>query len=221
MSVIESRQLALLLHDYFSIREQQLPIECLADSLDAINSLESLIAIDKDVSHILWRVVPQVVMHKFGLESFKAFRSTHNLNKTFIFVHPAHVECITALRHELEKRWRVTSMESRPLTRKLVSDLYGGYQWHASYAAGCAHRGDYGKPSTFLLLDPMTPEDTNNLTKYKNESRNRLSPKIVIGAAQLQLPMNAIIQAFHCPDAIENVRQMINLGLVHLEDLPA
>ena len=105
------------------------------------------------------------------------------------------------------------------LTPRLICSLYGGYLWHAAYAAACQYRGDLGQPATILPLVPCSGAALQDLIAFKNDNRARLAAKIVIPRERLGQTMNGVIQAFHCPDVIENTRQLLNLGLADSSEI--
>lgn len=191
----------------------------LADRLRGLDTLDALAAIDADMGHPLWRVVPQIIMHRFGLAAFQAFVPRHAAGRSFVFVHPAHGHVVPRLQESLAPRWRVGEPVMRELTPRLIAALYGGYAWHAAYASACLYRGDMGRPATILPLAPCTHAELQDLVAYKNDNRARLSDKIVIPREVLGQAMNGVIQAFHCPDVIENTRQLLNLGLVDPQEI--
>lgn len=219
MSTHETATLTELLADYFVVMDGGPAHEELARRLRAIATPSDLAAIDADLDDPLWSVVPQIVQHRFGLDAFKAFGTRHTVGKSFVFVHPAHAHILPQLRQELSARWAVGDALTRELTPRLICALYGGYAWHAAYAAACRHRGDLGQPATILPLAPCSRAQLEDLIAYKNDNRARLAEKIVVDSALLGERMNGIIQAFHCPDAIENTRQLVHLGLADTSDI--
>lgn len=206
-------ELTGLLSGYFTLLGGGPTAVELARRLRAIDTLDDLAAIDGDLQDPLWRVVPQIIMHGFGLAAFQAFQSRHVASKSFVFVHPAHGHIVPQLQEALRHRWTVGEPITRQLTPGLICGLYGGYRWHAAYAAACQYRGDIGRPATILPLAPCSRAALQELITFKNDNRARLAEKIVIPRERLGQEMNGVIQAFHCPDVIENSRQLLNLGL--------
>lgn len=214
MSMTDTEELTHLLSSYFALLGGGPTAAELACHLSAIDKPDDLAAIDGDLDNPLWRVVPQIIMHRFGLAAFQAFETRHAAGKSFVFVHPAHGHIVPQLQNALRQRWMVGAPITRELTPRLICGLYGGYPWHAAYAAACKYRGDIGRPATILPLAPCTPAALQDLIAYKNDNRARLAEKIVIPRERLGQAMDGIIQAFHCPDVIENTRQLLNLGLM-------
>ena len=213
MSMTDTEELAHLLSDYFALLGGGPTAAELARRLRAINKLDDLAAIDGDLNNPLWRVVPQIIMHHFGLKAFQAFETQHAAGKSFVFVHPAHGHIVPQLQAALRQRWTVGEPTTHELTPRLICGLYGGYRWHKAYAAACQYRGDIGRMATILPLATCTREALQDLIAYKNDNRGHLAERIVIPRERLGQAMNGVIQAFHCPDVIENTRQLLNLGL--------
>lgn len=219
MSKTDTEELIHLLSDYFALLGGGTRGDGLPRHLRAIDTLEDLAAIDGDLDDPLWRVVPQIIMHRFGLAAFKAFPPLHTVGKSLVFVHPAHVHIVPQLQETLQQRWTVGESITRELTPRLICGLYGGYPWHAAYAAACQYLGYLGQPAVILPLARCTSAALQDLITYKNSNRTRLSEKIVIPGERLGQAMDGVIQAFHCPDVIENARQLLNLGLVDLSEI--
>ncbi len=215
----DTEELPHLLSSYFALLGGGPTVAELARRLHAINKLDDLATIDGDLEDPLWRVVPQIIMHRFGLAAFKAFKTRHAAGKSFVFVHPAHGHIVPQLQEALRHRWAVGKPFTRELTTQLICGLYGGYPWYTAYAAACQYRGDIGRPATILPLAPCTRAALQELIFYKNDNRARLAEKIVIPRDRLGQEMNGVIQAFHCPDVIENTRQLLNLGLADSSEL--
>ena len=215
----ETEQLIPLLSGYFALMGGGPTQNELARRLRAIDKLDDLATIDGDMDDPLWRVVPQIILHRFGLEAFKSFEPSHTADQSFVFVHPAHGHIVPQLQRALRQRWAVGEPFTRELTTKLICALYGGYPWHAAYATACQYRGDIGRPATVLPLAPCTGSALQDLIAYKNDIRPCLSEKIVIPRKRLGEAMDGVIQAFHCPDLIENVRQLLSLGLADLIEI--
>jgi hypothetical protein len=213
MSIADTEELIHLLSGYFALMGAGPTTAELASRLRAIDKLDDVVTIDRNLDDPLWRVVPQIIMHRFGLAAFQAFETRHAAGKSFVFVHPAHDHIVPQLQQALRQRWTVGEPIMRELTPRLICGLYGGHPWHAAYAAACQQRGDMGRPATILPVEPCTHAALQDLILYKNDHRSRLSEKIVIPREQLGQAMNGVIQAFHCPDVIENTRQLLNLGL--------
>lgn len=214
MSITDREQLSHLLSSYFELQGGGATADEVLRRLRAIKELDDLVAIDDNLDDPLWRVVPQIVMYCFGLEAFQAFETRHIADITFVFVHPVHSHILPRLQAALRQRWIVGAPIVRELTPRMISSLYGGYRWHAAYAAACQYRGDIGRPATILPLAPYSLEAQRELITYKNTNRAQLEEKIVIPSSLLGQAMDGVIQAFHCPDAIENTRQLLSLGLV-------
>ena len=219
MSMTDTEELIDLLSDYFALVGGGLMADELARRLSAINKLDDLTAIDGDMNDPLWRVVPQIIMHRFGLAAFQGFETRHTANKSFVFVHPVHSHIVPKLQDALAQRWVVGETITRELTPRLISCLYGGYRWHAAYAAACKCRGDLGQLATILPLSRCNRVALQDLVAFKNENRAKLAEKIVMSRERLSQTMNGVIQAFHCPDVIENTRQLLNLGMVDLREI--
>jgi hypothetical protein len=215
----KTEELTHLLSDYFALMGSGPTVAELAHRLRAIDTLGDLVAIDDDMGNPLWRVVPQIIMHRFGLVAFQTFETRHTVGRSFVFVHPAHGHIVPQLQEALRQRWTVGEPITRELTPRLICSLYGGYPWHAAYAAACQYRGDIDRPATILPLVPCTRAALRDLIAYKNANRARLAEKIVIPRECLDQAMNGVIQAFHCPDVIENTRQVLNLGLADLSEI--
>lgn len=209
----DAKELIHLLSGYFALLGGGPTAGELARRLRAINKLDDLATIDGDMDDPLWRVVPQIIMHRFGLAAFQTFEPRHAAGQSFVFIHPAHGHIVPQLQEALRQRWAVGEPATRELTAQLICGLYGGYPWHAAYAAACQYRGDIGRPATILPLAPCTCSALQDLIAYKNDNRACLSEKIVIPRQCLGQAMNGVIQAFHCPDVIENTRQLLSLGL--------
>ena len=105
--------------------------------LNCINSVEDLDLIDKDVNNMLWRVVPQIAMKKFGVKTFKNFNPCHKTEKTFVFINPIHASIADNLKSELNDFLTVSEEIEITLTEKVVSTLYGGYSWYLAYLKSC------------------------------------------------------------------------------------
>lgn len=219
MSITDGEELTHLLSGYFALIGGGPTAAELTSRLRAIDSPDDLIAIDGDLDDPLWRVVPQIIMHRFGLAAFQAFETRYAAGKSFVFVNPAHGHIVPQLQEALTQRWTVGEPITRELTPHLICGLYGGYAWHAAYAAACRYRGDIGRPATILPLAPCTRAALQDLIAYKNDNRARLAEKIVISREHLGQTMNGVIQAFHCPDVIENTRQLLNLGLADASEI--
>lgn len=215
----DTEDLSHLLSGYFALMGGGPTATELVRRLRTIDALDNLVAIDGQLDDPLWPVVPQIIMYRFGLEAFKAFKTQHLARKSFVFVHPTHSHIVPQLLEALRLHWTVGEPIMRELTPRLISGLYGGYLWHAAYAAACQYLGDIGRPATILPLAPCTPAMLQDLIVYKNDNRARLNKKIVIPRERLGQAMDGIIQAFHCPDVIENTRQLLNLGLVDLSEI--
>ncbi|TYC51393.1 hypothetical protein ETQ85_24525 [Zoogloea oleivorans] len=213
MSMTDSDELTFLLSSFFDLMGGGPSESELSGRLRAINKLDDLNIIDSDLDDPLWRVVPQIIMHRFGLAAFQSFKARHKAGASFVFVHPAHSHIVPQLQDGLRQRWTVNEPISRELTPELICGLYGGYRWHAAYAAACKYRGDIGRLATILPLSPCSDVMLQDLIAYKNDNRANLAEKIVIPRENLGQVMDGIIQAFHCPDVIENSRQLMNLGL--------
>lgn len=215
----DTEELLQLLSSHFTLLGGGPTVEELTRRLRAIDTLEDLAVIDGDMDDPMWRVVPQIIMHRFGLTAFKAFDTQHEAGQSFVFVHPAHRHIVPALQKALLQRWTVGEPITRELTPQLICGLYGGYPWHSAYAAACRYRGDIGRPATILPLAPCTRAALQDLISYKNNNRSRFSEKIVIPCERIGQTMNGVIQAFHCPDVIENTRQLLNLNLVDASEI--
>ena len=218
MSMTDTEKMTDLLCRYFDMMGGGPTRAELAHRLEAIDKPEDLVAIDGDLDDPLWGVVPQIVMRRFGLEVFKTFETRYAVGKSFVFVHPAHAHIVPQLQQALRQRWAVGDPITCEMTPRLICGLYGGYDWYAAYAAACEYRGDIGQPATILPLEPCTRAALEDLIAYKNDNRARLAEKIVIPRERLGQEMNGVIQAFHCPDVIENARQLLNLGLADAGD---
>jgi len=219
MSVTDNEELVSLLSDFFFLRGGGPAREELLLRVGAITSPDDLIVIDQDTNDPLWYVVPQIAMHRFGQQAFQAFEPRHAACQSFVFVHPAHRHIVGLLKESLREHWAVGEEITLILTLKLINSLYGGYQWHDAYAAGCRYRGDLGLPATIILLPSCSHSAVRELIAYKNAHRAILSEKIVVDRELLDQQMNAVIQAFHCPDVIENARQLLSLGLADLDEI--
>lgn len=215
----DTEELPHLLSSYFALLGGGPTVAELARRLRAIDRLDDLATIDGDLEDPLWRVVPQIIMHRFGLVAFQAFKTRYAAGKSFVFVHPAYGHIVPQLQEALGQRWTVGEPITRELTARLICCLYGGYPWHAAYAAACQYRCDIGRPATILPLAPCTRAALQDLIAYKNGNRAHLAEKIVIPRERLGQAMNGVIQAFHCPDVIENTRQLLNLGLADSSEL--
>ncbi|MFZ4874536.1 hypothetical protein ACL9RI_05605 [Janthinobacterium sp. Mn2066] len=219
MSTTDNEELIGLLSDYFAVLGGGLPADELTHRLHAIRTPNDIAVIDDDQHDPLWRVAPQIMMQRFGVDAFQAFQPRHVIDRSFVFVHPAHGHIVPLLQAELRQRWAVGDAITRELTPALISSLYGGYAWHAAYAAACQFRGDIGQMATILPLERCSSLALRDLIVYKNDHRSRLSAKIVIPGERLKQSMNGIIQAFHCPDVIENTRQLLSLGLADASEI--
>lgn len=211
--MIDTDNLQHLLSNYFTLVGGSMTEAELTRRLSSIEVLEDLNAIDNDLEDPLWFVVPQIIMHRFGLADFQAFKTQHVINKSFVLVHPANNHIVPKLQESLSKHWIVCEPVTRELTGQLICFLYGGYSWHGAYAAACKYRGDIGKQATILQLEPCTNPELQNLIIYKNNNRPHFAEKIIIEREHIGQTMDGMIQAFHCPDLIENTRQLLNLGL--------
>lgn len=219
MSSIDLESLARLLFDYFALHGRTVSFDYIKRRLCTIQNTDDLKRIDQDVLDQFWVVVPQIAMHQFGLETFKSLKPRHTVRKSFVFVHPDHESILGQLKQDLQQRWFLGGEIRRRLTPELIASLYGGYQWHPAYAAGCSYRGSLEKPATFLILEAMDRRELDSLIAYKNWNRKRLAAPIVVDRSVLGQDMNAIINAFHCPDVIENVRQLTSLGLIEVSEI--
>lgn len=215
----DTEELPHLLSGYFALLGGGPTAAELAHRLRTIDKLDDLAVIDGDLNDPLWRVVPQIIMHRFGLAAFQAFETRYAAGKSFVFVHPAHGHIVPQLQEGLGQRWTVGEPITCELTPRLICCLYGGYPWHAAYAAACQYRGDIGQMATILPLVTCTRTTLQDLIAYKNDNRARLAKKIVIPHERLGQVMNGVIQAFHCPDVIENTRQLLNLGLADSSEI--
>lgn len=219
MSTTDIEELIHLLSGYFALMGGGPTAAELASRLHDIDKLDDLAAIDGNLDDPLWRVVPQIIMYRFGLAAFQAFETRHAASKSFVFVHPAHSHIVPQLQEALRQHWTMGSPMTRKLTPQLICGLYGGYPWHAAYAAACRDRGDIGRPATILPLAACTRAALQDLIAYKNDNRAHLAVKIVIPRERLGQTMDGVIQAFHCPDVIENTRQLLNLGLADSSEI--
>jgi hypothetical protein len=219
MSSVDLESLARLLFDYFAVQGRVVPFDHIKKRLDTIQSIDDLTKIDRDMLDQFWKVVPQITMHRFGLDAFKSLKPLHTVRKSFVFIHPDHEPILGQLKEDLQEHWSLGAEIKRRLTPELISSLYGGYQWHSAYAAGCRYRGSLEKPATFLILEAMDQRKLESLVFYKNNNRKRLAAPIVVDKSVLGQDMNAIINAFHCPDVVENARQLISLGLIELSEI--
>lgn len=219
MSVIDPERLASLLSGFFHLRGGGPTKEELLPRIEAISSIEDIAALDRNPSDPLWIVVPQLVMHRFGVKAFQAFEPHHMVDHSFIFLNPAHQHVVDRLKLCLQQHWTVGEEITLDLSPRLINSLYGGYEWHAAYASGCNYLGYLGKPATIILLPSCNQRSLRRLVDFKNNHRARLSEKLVVPGKLLGQSMNAVIQAFHCPDVIENTRQMLNLGLADLNEI--
>lgn len=219
MSMTKPIELIKLLSDYFAISGGGLGANEVARRLRAIESPEDLTAIDRDKHDPLWPVVPQILMYRFGVQAFKAFKPSQEANSSFVFIHPAHIHIVPRLQEALSEHWTVCKPLVLELSLELICALYGGYVWHTAYTAACQHRGDIGELATILPLVPCSNVELEDLIAYKNASRARFSEQIVIPRDRLGQPMDGIIQSFHCPDVIENARQLSRLGLLSLNEI--
>lgn len=215
----DNEELTNLLSSYFSLLGGCPTTAELTRRLDSIESLNDLYAIDGDIDDPLWRVVPQIIMHQFGLKDFQTFESRHGIGKSFVFVHPANEHIVPQLQEELGQHWAVGQPIIRKLTDQLICCLYGGYRWHAAYAAACKFRGDLGRQATILPLADCNRDALQALINYKNDNRARWAKKIVIPREHLSQSMDGVIQAFHCPDVIENTRQLLAIGLADRREI--
>lgn len=77
MSLTDTEELPHLLSGYFALLGGGPTTAELARRLRAIDKLDDLAAIDGDLDDPLWRVVPQIIMHRFGLAAFQAFETRH------------------------------------------------------------------------------------------------------------------------------------------------
>lgn len=219
MSMTDTEELIHLLSGYFALMGGGPTAAELVSRLRTIDKLDDLGAIDGDRDDPLWRVVPQIIMHRFKLAAFQAFQTRHAACKSFVFVHPSHGHIVPQLQEALRQRWMVGEPIMRELTPRLICGLYGGYPWHSAYAAACQYLGHMGRPATILPLANCTRAALQDLIAYKNDNRARLAEKIIIPGERLGQAMNGIIQAFHCPDVIENTRQLLNLGLADSSEI--
>ncbi|MFM0350341.1 hypothetical protein [Paraburkholderia sp. RL17-347-BIC-D] len=219
MSSTDTEELTRLLSGYFALLGGGPTAAELTRRLRDINKLDDLAAIDADLDDPLWRVVPQIIMHRFGLAAFQAFETRQAAGKSFVFVHPAHGHIVPQLQDALRQRWSAGEPITRELTPRLICGLYGGYPWHAAYAAACQYRGDIGRPATILPLAPCTHAALQELIAYKNDNRACLAEEIVVPREKLGQVMNGVIKAFHCPDVIENTRQLLNLDLADSREI--
>ena len=215
----DTEELTHLLSGYFALLGGGPTVAELARRLHCFDKLEDLVAIDGDLEDPLWRVVPQIIMHRFGLAAFQTFETRYAAGKSFVFVHPAYTHIVPRLREALRQHWTVAEPITRELTHRMICGLYGGYSWHGAYAAACQLRGDIGQLATILPLVPCTRAALQDLITYKNGNRAHLAEKIVIPRERLGQAMNGVIQAFHCPDVIENTRQLLNLGLADSSEI--
>lgn len=215
----DTKELFYLLLSYFSLIGNGPKPNDLACRLRAIKTLDDLVTIDNDLEDPLWYVVPQIIMHQFGMDAFKNFESRYVTDKSFVFVHPAHSHIVPKLQEALGQHWKVGEPIIYKLTERLICALYGGYRWHSAYAAACKFIGSLGKSATILPLIECSQTALQNLISYKNYNRDRLTKKIVISRHLLNQEMDGVIHAFHCPDMIENLRQMLNIGLVNYSEI--
>lgn len=212
-------ELTHLLSTYFNLLGGGPSVSELARRLRSIDNIDNLASIDGDLKDPLWRVVPQIVMYNFGLTAFKEFRPRHNVPKSFVFVPPAYSRILGQLQAALSQYWTVSDPATYKLTNQLICGLYGGYRWHDAYAAACQYRGDIGRSASVLSLELATQASLQELVSYKNRFRSSFAEKIIIDRTHIDQQMDGIIQVFHCPDAIENTRQLLNIGLVTMDDL--
>lgn len=219
MSITDTEELTHLLSGYFALMGGGPTAAELASRLSAIDKLDDVAVIDHDLNDPLWRVVPQIIMHRFKLAAFQAFQTRHAAGKSFVFIHPTHGHIVPQLQEALCQRWTVGEPIICELTPRLICGLYGGYPWHAAYASACQYLGDIGRPATILPLANCTRAALQDLIAYKNANRASLAEKIIIPRERLGQAMNGEIQAFHCPDVIENTRQLLNLGLVDSSEI--
>lgn len=219
MSKVNDDELADLLSEFFFFQGSSLTRNELLSRIEDISNQSDLILIDQDLRDPLWWVVPQIAMHRFGLAFFQTLEPHHKLDRSFVFIPPAHQHIVALLKESLNQCWGVGEEITLPLTPKLINSLYGGYKWHAAYAAGCQYRGDINLPGTILLLPSCNHSALRQLICYKNAKRTFLSEKVIINRELIDQEMDAIIQAFHCPDVLENSRQLMSLGLINVSEI--
>jgi hypothetical protein len=217
--MIESGSLVVFLSSFFRKMGCGPSTPELIRRLRNICELDDLVPIDRDPDDPMWTVVPQIIMHRFGLSAFQSFNTRYKVARSFVFIHPANTYIVPKLKAELEQCWEVEPPIVSELTPELVCSLYGGYLWYDAYAKACEYRRDIGRLAVILPIHIGENESLKDLIAYKNANRQRLSDKIVVSHNDINTSMDGLIQAFHCPDLIENPRQMISIGLAERRDL--
>ncbi|MCE7729344.1 hypothetical protein [Vibrio campbellii] len=219
MSENNYKQLSDWLFHYFCLQGISITKDELVVRLSSIHHIDDISDIDSNIEDPLWAVVPQLLMSMFDLDAFKAFKTSHTVDKSFVFVHPLNLDVIERLKNELSSIVTIRYEVDVKLTEKVASTLYGGYKWYDAYSKACQHLDSFGKMGRLLVLENMDRHKIQAIIAYKNQNRDKIAPKIVLNKQLLNAEMNGIINAFHSPDAIENVRQMLGLGLISLKEV--
>jgi len=199
---------------YFKLQSIKINEYEFRKKLNSINSVEDLELIDKDINNILWAVVPQIAMRKFGLNAFKGLNPCHKVEKTFVFINPIHASISDDLKIDLNNFLTISEEIDIILTDKVVSTLYGGYSWYSAYFKSCEYLGCLGKKAKIIIFRNINVHKINMLIDYKNNNRDRLSPRVIISKDIINTEMDGIVNSFHSPDLIENYRQLLGLNLM-------
>ena len=214
MSKISKDSLPSLLADYFILQGKEFHVKEISEQLKEAGSIKELHRIDRDLHNPLWPVVPQIIMYKFGLEEFKNFSCFYKSTKSFLFIHPLNLGIINQLKDELSEFVDINDEIDIPLNKQVIASLYGGYRWHEPYARACDYLKTLDCSARIITLNNSNDEKIEQLISYKNQNRSRLSEKIVIDKKIINTNMDGMINSFHSPDQIENIRQLLALKLI-------
>ena len=212
-----NNQLSELLFDFFYAQNEVLELKYIQDRLTNIKSITDLHAIDNNQGDPLWKVVPQILMYRFGLEAFKSFKIAHFVSKSFLFIHPINIHLVEKLKDDVSSFLCLGEEKDITFSPSIASALYGGYKWHNAYVAASKHLCSFGKQSKLIIIENMNRKKNDCIIEYKNNHRNKIAEPITIEQKILGTEMDGIINSFHSPDYIENKRQMVNLGLITLD----
>ncbi|WP_289048887.1 hypothetical protein [uncultured Psychrobacter sp.] len=213
-----------ILFKYLLRLNKDISYDLFIKELRKANSLRRLKDVDANIDHILWPILPQLILqfslyHSNDLSIYKSFKSSHVSNKSFILIPPPFQDTATRLIESLTESIDVQGVTYRAFTEDVTYSLYGGYPWHEPYLASVNYLDILDKPASIILLENMTKNSIDFLNAFKNENREKLADEIIINRELINTEMNGIIRCFHCPDNIENVRQLLNLGIIKRTDI--
>ncbi|MCG8148607.1 hypothetical protein A9Z61_11265 [Moraxella osloensis] len=196
----------------------------LVNRLEELDDLDDILPIDQDIDDCLWHIVPQLVFWLSDTENrlsqFKSYKTIYTVNKTFIFINPIYICILEKLKIELKSlNFELEEVKDILFTERLSYILYGGYPWHSAYLSANRYLNLINHTAKILIISNATAKNIKDLIHYKNQNRSLLAEPIRINKELIKQPMDGLIQAFHCPDIIENTRQLLALGLIQRNEV--